>query len=229
MNEAFYVHPAEARRQFREFAARRIHAGNLALGALLIALEEYPRLDVDACLAELDSLAAKVKERSSPGEPEIFRLGHLHSVLFDQMSFIGNSADYNDPRNVYLNEVLERRLGIPITLSILFLHVANSVKLNAVGVGLPGHYIVKVRFEMSEIYVDPFRGGATLTMQEIRDLVMQVQGSRGRFSGEQLRGWSERQTLMRVLANLQHIYSRNGDRRRSAAARERIELLLDLG
>ncbi len=218
------IHPAEARRQFREYAAGEIDNHNLAEGALLIALEEYPRIDVHHYLDELDALAARVEERCEKREPAVFRLGHLHAEMFDVDGYSGDAINYYDPRNAYLNEVIDRKVGIPISISIIFLHVAAKLGFNAAGVGLPGHYIVKVQFELNEVYVDPFHGGTTLTMAEIAELLRQVSGGT-QLSPEHLRAWTGRQTLARVLANLQNMWARNGDPRRAASARERMEIL----
>lgn len=220
-----YVHKAEARRQLREFGAGEITNENLARGALLIALEDYPQLDIDAYVNRLDDLAERVTRRGAPGEPAVFRLGHLHAEMFDGDAYRGDADHYYDPRNAYLNEVIDRRIGMPITLSVIFLHVASRLGLNAAGVGLPGHYIVKVQFELNEVYVDPFHEGATLTMAEIRDLLAQMTGGRGKLGSEHLRAWSGRETLMRILANLQRMWQRAGDERRATSAHERMEIL----
>jgi regulator of sirC expression with transglutaminase-like and TPR domain len=221
------IHPAEARRRFSELAEGEITSENLARGALLIALEDYPRLDVGGYLDELDALAARVERRCTKGEPPVFRLGHLHAELFDTDGYRGDTQSYYDPRNAYLNEVIDRKLGIPITLSIVFLHVAAKIGLSAHGVGLPGHYIVKVQFELNEVYVDPFHSGATLTIPEIGALLQQLSGGSTQLSGEHLRAWSGRETLHRVLANLVSMWSRAGDTRRASSARERMELLAE--
>jgi len=219
------IHPAEARRQFREFAAGEITNENLAYGALLIALEDNPRIDLHHYLDELDALAARAQQRCSPGEPPVFRLGHLHAAMFDAAGYRGDTQNYYDPRNAYLNEVIDRRLGLPITLSIIFLHVAAKLGLAAAGVGLPGHYIVKVQFELNEVYVDPFSAGATLTMPEIAALLQEISAGSVQLASEYLRAWNGRQTLMRVLANLQGMWTRAGDPRKAASAHERMELL----
>ncbi len=219
------IHPTEARRQFREYCENEITNANLARGALLIALEEYPRLDVTGYLDELDGLAARVEERCTPGEPLVFRLGHLHAEMFDVDGYRGDTTSYYEPRNAYLNEVIDRRLGIPITLSIVFLHVAARLGFTAHGVGLPGHYIVKVQFELNEVYVDPFHDGTTLTMNEIGELLKQVTGGQATLGREHLRAWTGRETLARVLANLQNMWTRSGDSRRAAGAAERMEML----
>jgi regulator of sirC expression with transglutaminase-like and TPR domain len=170
-------------------------------------------------------LAARASQRCAPREPPIFRLGHLHAEMFDAAGYRGDTISYYDPRNAYLNEVIDRRLGLPITLSIVFLHVASRLGLAAAGVGLPGHYLVKVQFELNEVYVDPFGGGATLTLPEISELLQQISGGSIALASEHLRAWSGRQTLQRVLGNLQGMWSRAGDPRKAASARERMELL----
>ena len=219
------IHPAEARRQFVEYAQGDITNENLARGALLIALEDYPRLDVTGYLDELDSLALRVQRRCTEGEPPVFRLGHLHAEMFDEDGYQGDTHSYYDPRNAYLNEVIDRKLGIPITLAIVFLHVASKIGLAASGVGLPGHYIVKVQFELNEVYVDPFNAGSTLTVPEIGALLRQLSGGSMQLASEHLRAWTGRETLHRVLANLVSMWSRAGDSRRASTAKERMEML----
>ena len=198
---------------------------NLARGALLVALEEYPRLDVQSYLDELDALAARVERRCLAGEPPVFRLGHLCAEMFDVDGYHGEEADYYHPRNALLNEVIDRKSGLPILLSIVFLHVASRLELPAAGVGLPGHYIVKAQFELNEVYVDPFRGGVTLTIGEIAELMRQTGGGQVKLVSSHLRAWSGRETLLRVLTNLEGMWTRAGDPRRAASARERMELL----
>lgn len=219
------IHPAVARRQFRELAEGEIDNDNLARGALLIDLEDNPHIDVDHYLAALDDLAARALRRCAPGEPPIFRLGHLHAEMFDVDGYRGDETHYYEPRNAYLHEVIDRKAGLPIILSIIFLHVASKLGLAASGVGLPGHYIVKVQFALNEVYVDPFHGGTTLTTPEIAELLEQISGGSLQLASEHLRAWSGRETLARVLANLQSMWMRAGDARRASAARERMELL----
>jgi regulator of sirC expression with transglutaminase-like and TPR domain len=221
----YLIHPAEARRQFAELAAGDINSENLARASLLVALEDYPQLDVELYLRRLDELATRVRNRGSAGDPPIFRLGHLHAEMFDVDGYTGNTEAYYDPRNALLNEVIDRKVGIPISLSIVFLHVAARLGLTAFGVGLPGHYLVKVQFELNEVYVDPFHRGTTLTMPEIAELLAQISGGRVRLASEHLRSWTGRETLIRVLANLEGMWSRIGEQRKAAGARERMEML----
>ncbi|HSP33079.1 MAG TPA: transglutaminase-like domain-containing protein [Thermoanaerobaculia bacterium] len=222
---ATLIHPAEARRRFREFAEGEITYATLALGALLVALEEYPQLDVAEPLQKLDDLASRVRARCTSGEPPVFRLGHLHREMFDVDKYQGDAVNYYDPRNAFLNEVIERRVGLPLTLSVVFLHVAHAIGLTASGVGLPGHYIVKVRFELNEIYVDPFHGGATLTVNEIAAMLGEMSGGRIRLASEHLRSWDARESLVRLLANLQNMWNRAGELKKAASAAERIAIL----
>lgn len=221
------THPAEARRRFRELAAGEVTNENLAYGALLIALEDNPAIDVDHYVHVLDDLAERAEKRCSRGEPPVFRLGHLHAEMFDVDGYRGDANNYYDPKNAYLNEVIERRSGLPISLSIIFLHLAAKLGLNAAGVGLPGHYVVKVQFELNEVYVDPFHAGTTLTMGEIAELLRQVSGGNLQLSSEHLRAWTGRETLVRVLGNLQSMWVRAGEPRKAASAKERMELLAE--
>jgi regulator of sirC expression with transglutaminase-like and TPR domain len=225
----YFIHPAEARRRFREFADGEITWANLAHGALLVALEDNPSIDIERYGRQLDELADRAARRGNSGEPPIFRLGHLHAEMFDVDGYRGDEENYYDVRNAYLNEVIDRRIGLPITLSIVFLHVAARLGLNAHGVGLPGHYIVKVQFELNEVYVDPFHGGETLTFAEIGELLSGMSAGQMRLSREHLRGWSARETLTRVLGNLQSMYARSGEARKAASARERMDVLKSEG
>jgi len=220
-----FIHPAEARRRFQEFSDGEISNANLVEGALLIALEDYPQLDIQAPLADLDDLAARVERRSSPGDPPVFKVGQLHAEMFDVDGYEGDRTSYNDPRNAYLNEVVARRKGLPISLSIVFLHVAARIGLQAAGVGLPGHFIVKVQFELNELYVDPFNRGTTLTLPDVAGLLETMTDGEVRLSSQHLRAWSGREILMRVLANIMNMQSRTGDQKKAMAARERIAIL----
>jgi regulator of sirC expression with transglutaminase-like and TPR domain len=225
MSERVFVHPTEARRRFEEFAMRELSTDDLLEGSLLIALEEYPKLDFDHYRGRIDELVERVLEKCSPGEPGIFRLGHVHSVLFDEENFIGNVGSYYDERNSFMNEVIDRKLGIPISLSILFLTVARRIGLDAYGVGLPGHFLSKVQFELSEVYVDSFYGGQTMTVQEIAEFLAEISSGEVALRSDHLRAWEPRQILARMLANLHQIYEQRGDRRRAMGAAERIEIL----
>src|SRR5262245_5445624 len=147
---------------------------DLAEFALLSARDEYPNLDVEAQLNELDAMAHEVRT---------YLRGHLaHQVqglcryLFHEMGFRGNAGEYYDPRNSYFNQVLERRLGIPISLSAVTMAVGQRAGLAIAGIGLPGHFIVKASNGEQEILLDPFYGGRILSLADCEFLVQQATG-----------------------------------------------------
>lgn len=214
------VHPTASRERFRLLAGDEFDEARLAEGALLIAQEEYPGLDVAAYIDRLDELASRVSRRGIAGDSA--RLDEICTILFDEQGLQGNEDDYYDPRNSYLNEVLDRGVGIPITLSIILVHVARSAGLEAHPVGLPGHFVVRCEVEGAHIWVDPYYGGIRRNAGDLADLAKE----RGRtLEKRHLRPWTARETLMRVLANLHNIYTKTGDVRRAQAARDRIDLL----
>jgi len=147
---------------------------DLAEMALQLARDEYPDLDVEAYLSHLTAMAHE-SQRYLAGGLEA-RLAGLCRYLFHDMGFRGNVQTYYDPRNSYLNEVLERRTGIPITLSAVAMAVGSRAGLEIVGIGLPGHFIVKAVSKTQELLFDPFHGGRRLTVQECEHVVEQATG-----------------------------------------------------
>src|SRR5262249_54358097 len=149
---------------------------DLAEIALLLARDEYPTLDVDGYLAELNAMALEVRRGFRGGLAG--RLDRLCRYLYHDLGFRGNSTDYYDPRNSYFNMVLDRRVGIPITLSAVAIAVGRRAGLNVVGVALPGHFVAKAVAGGQEIFFDPFHGGQRLTVAECGELVEKVTGTR---------------------------------------------------
>lgn len=214
------------RQAFAEMAGRPSAAIEIDRAALLIAAEEYPELQVDSYLSKLDALATRVRRLIFPdaGSHEI--MARLHQVLFEEEGFHGNIEDYYDPRNSYLNQVLDRRMGIPITISTVYLEVARRVGFPAVGVGFPGHFLVKHETgHGGEILIDPFAAGKILTVDDCRERLSQMSNGQIPFTTEHLRPASARQMLVRMLNNLKGIYLTRQDDRRALAAVERILLL----
>lgn len=198
---------------------------DLGQAALAIAQEEYPDLDMGAYVARLDELAAMAEGRSG-GETNVFRLlASVNYVLFTQEGFKGNEEDYYDPRNSFLNEVLERRTGIPITLSVLYIEVARRLGLTLYGVGFPGHFLVKHVGTEEEIVIDPFHGGEVRTIEELKDWLDRTYGGKIGFQAAFLSSVSKRQILRRMLNNLKAIYLRQGDILRSLSVVERLIIL----
>jgi regulator of sirC expression with transglutaminase-like and TPR domain len=198
---------------------------DLARAALSIARWEYPRLEVDAYLERLDGLARAVDgTRRSPDA--LGRLHRLREYLFVEQGFAGNHDDYYDPRNSFLNDVLDRRQGIPITLSLVLMEVGKRLGLAIEGIGLPGHFIAGARLDDSQILLDPFNGGALLTPEECEGLVGSVLGREVTLSTEHYAPVSGRQLLTRMLANLKGAYWRREEWDRVVGAIDRL-LVLD--
>ena len=192
--------------RFARLVGRRESAIDLAEAALLIAQDAYPNLDVDAYLRQLDDLADPLRAgwREYAPLPELVEA--LNGHLFGEVGFRGNREDYYDPRNSYLNEVLDRKLGLPITLSVVYMEVARRLGLTVVGIGLPGHFIVQAVRDGSSLLLDPFAGGEVLSPEDCERLVQEAYGSSVAFSEDQLAPVLKRQILTRLLNNLKRTY-----------------------
>ncbi len=179
--------------------------------ALLIAEDEYPDVDVDEYLRRIDEMAEPVRERILEHTSLLEAVGAVNGHLFGELGFRGNFEDYYDPRNSYLNEVLDRRLGIPITLSVVYMEVARRCGLAVQGIGLPGHFIVEARRGTDSVLLDPFHGGAVLTLEDCERLVQEAYGDSLPFAEEHLAPVRKRQILTRMLNNLKGIYLHEDD------------------
>jgi regulator of sirC expression with transglutaminase-like and TPR domain len=200
-------------------------ARSLAEGALWIAAEAQPGLDVPACLARLDALGYRARERVAP-EMDVDRAATaVARYLFEEEGFRGNADDYYDPRNSFLNDVLDRRLGIPITLSVLYVAVAARAGLTAVGVGLPGHFIVRAERHGRHRLVDPFHGGQLLDLAGCAALVARVRTGGPPLDPRWLAPVTTRQIFVRMLTNLKVVYTALGDWARALGAVDRLLLL----
>lgn len=193
---------------------------DLALGALTIARLEYPDLIAEHHLKRLDELAERSGARGI-GEP-LRALHRLREFLFDEEGFRGNADDYHEPANSCLNEVLERKIGIPITLSVLMIEVARRVGLRVQGIGLPGHFVVGARIGDELVLVDPFGGGRVLDRQEAEAIVSRVAGRPVRLTDAHFARASGAQIAVRMLRNLKAIYAKRRDWARTLAAIEGI-------
>lgn len=172
----------------------------------------YPDLHPSATLAELN-LLAKAATRAIASHITLATRGQaLAEYLFDTAGLRGNRDEYGDPRNSYLNDVLRRRLGLPISLAAIYLHVGQQLNLPAAGVGMPGHFIVSVQGDEAEpVYLDPFNGGKTLTREDCIQLVQQATGHRGVFDRRWLTPTSARAMVARMLGNLRNTYTQLED------------------
>lgn len=196
---------------------------DLAELALSLARDEYPNLDLDAELAELAGLAHELKPRLR-GSLQA-RVEALCRYLFHDLGFSGNERDYYDPRNSYLNEVLDRRVGLPITLSIVTIAIGSRAGLQLAGVGLPGHFITKAVEGSQEIYFDPFNGGRLLTVGDCEALVEEVLGCRFEATADTLAAVPVGYIALRMLINLKGAYLRLRDFSRAARVISRLRQL----
>jgi regulator of sirC expression with transglutaminase-like and TPR domain len=214
----------DARREFAQICARE--PVPLARGALLIAQEEYPDLDVEDCLDRLAGLAREAEPLVAAGDDTIEKVQLLSEFLFTQKGFEGNRDAFGDPRNSFLNDVLERRLGIPITLSVVYLEVGRHLGLDLHGVSFPTHFLVKAVDQRGELLIDPFNAGAILGLEDIKARLAQIYGQAVDVHPEMLKAVGTRHILGRMLRNLKNIYNSGADWPRALAALDRI-LLLD--
>lgn len=182
---------------------------SLAEACLLLAQDQYPDIDVSRCLGQLDAMAATVRGRLARDAFPEQRIAALNHHLFEELQFSGNVDAYYDPRNSYLNEVLDRRTGIPITLSIVYLEVGRRVGLRLQGVSFPGHFLVKLRVRRGQLVLDPFSGGEPQSAAALRSRLAPLMppGKASEIDLEEvLEPASSRQIVARVLRNLKAIY-----------------------
>ena len=218
-----------ARERFAQVVAGSEEELDLAEAALLIAQEEHPELDIAAYLRRLDGLAAAVRARlpAAPTPTEI--TDTLNRYLFHEEGLSGNEHAYYEPSNSFLNEVLDRKTGIPITLSVIYLEVGRRLGLPLAGVGFPGHFLVKYTGPDGDVVLDPFSGGSTLTHEHLAQKLRAMYGDPNPFLAQiprLLAPTGKKEILVRMLRNLKGIYLQQGDFTRALGAIDRI-LLVD--
>ncbi len=167
--------------------------------------------EVKPVFEELDRMAAELRERLQDKLPEERRLQILNRYLFDELGFHGNEDDYYDPRNSFLGEVLRRKTGLPITLSLVYVEVGKRAGLTLAGVGFPGHYLVRLEEEGGPRFVDPFHGGRALEEEGLKSLLREGSGQEVPLDPAFLRPATERETLTRLLYNLKGLYMTSED------------------
>ena len=199
--------------------------------AVSIAHDEYPTLDSQGVLGEIDALAARLKARIAADAAPMQRLRLLNRFFFQELGFAGNVNDYYDARNSYLHCVLQTRRGIPITLAIVYLEIASQIGLHPNGVSFPGHFLVKLRMPQGEVVIDPFTGQSM--SREALDALLVPYRRREGESGDSpvslalfLQAASPRQIIARMLRNLKEIHRGNEDWRRLYAVTQRLVVLL---
>jgi regulator of sirC expression with transglutaminase-like and TPR domain len=225
--------PAQAPSALEYFAALVADDASLPLveAAITIAQDEYPGLDPQKVLSDIDDLAARLKRRLPTDASPLQRLRALNRFFFSELGFAGNVNDYYDQRNSYLHEVLASRRGIPITLALLFSELAGQIGLTAKGVSFPGHFLVKLRMPQGEVVIDPFNG-QSLSREDLDERLAPYrkrQGLEGDFEaplGLFLQAAPARDVLARMLRNLKEIHRTAEDWPRLLAVQQRLVLLL---
>ncbi len=199
---------------------------DLATAALWLAAEEYPDLDPQVYLGRLESLADRVHSAWARRPGSYAALDALRSVLVEEQHFGGNAHDYYDPRNSFLNDVLDRRVGIPISLSVVWIEVARRADIPIEGVNLPGHFVIRLLHGGDALLLDPFCDGMLLTAEACEDRLRHTQGDDARLSPEDLVGVGPKQILVRMLNNLRLVYLEREDYGRALSVVDRLALIV---
>jgi regulator of sirC expression with transglutaminase-like and TPR domain len=189
-----------------------------------VAREEYADLDADTYFSQLDHLGQGLRDRLAMEAAPERQVATLNALLFGEEGFRGNGANYYDPRNSYLNEVLDRRVGIPITLALVYMEVGWRAHLPLSGVGFPAHFLVAFETE-PRLLIDPFNCGRLLSVDDCRRQLYERFGSSARLEPSHLAARSKRQILARIVANLKVAYERAGDLPRALRASEQLSVV----
>jgi len=217
------------RQRFQDETSRADEDIDLALAALLVAREEYPQLPVDRYLTRLDLLAEETRDRLNGETAPLLVLQELLNTLYRRHDFRGNREAYYDPRNSFLNDVLDRGLGIPLTLGIVLLEVGWRLGLPLEGVNFPGHFLVRFHGDAMDLLVDPYDGGALRFQDQAQELLDRIYGGMVRVHGSFLKTAPRQEMVVRLLTNLKSLYLNVGEYERALAAVERILLLRPTG
>ncbi|MGD8257057.1 MAG: transglutaminase-like domain-containing protein [Desulfobacterales bacterium] len=181
---------------------------DLAHGALIIAQTAYPDLEESIYLERLDRLAAKLKNGMAAECDAIDIITKINQLLFDDEKLRGNRRNYYDPDNSFLNRVLDRKLGIPITLSLIYIEVAGRLGLDVRGIGLPGHFITALYHASGRIFIDPFNRGEIRTVEECREIIRTHLDETNASDPHWLKPIGKKEFLARMLRNLKFIYAK---------------------
>ncbi len=202
-------------KQFNEIVAVSEPELNLAEAALAIATFEYPEMDTVGYLTRLDEMAEHIRAELEAGSPDpLDTLGELNRYLYRRLGFSGNLTDYFDPRNSFLNDVLDRRLGNPISLSLVHMEVGRRLGLPVEGVSFPGHFLVKMDVDGGAVIMDPFLQGTSLSLDELArraESVFDADTPVRELLPQLLENASKKDILVRMLRNLKSIYQERQD------------------
>lgn len=199
--------------------------------AACLAQDEYPELDMEQVLGDVDRMAARLKRRLAPGTQALERVRVLNQFFFGDLGFGGNVNDYYNPDNSHLNVVLHTRRGIPISLAVIWLELAQGLELEAEGVGFPGHFLVQINLPGGKVVIDPF-SGQSLSRSDLRERIAEIHPGLPLREGSDLplalylQPCRPRQIIARMLRNLQEIHRSQQDWVRLLAVQERLVILL---
>ncbi len=210
---------------FEQLAELPDECVDVARGAALIARDTYARLDVERLLARFDDMAAPLAARDLAVLSPTEQADTLSNYVYGQLGFRGNEQDYYDPKNSLLPDVLDRKLGIPITLALVYCEIARRLGVRASGVSFPGHFLVRVDWpgrDDAPVAVDPFFGGRRLDEAALQKLLERASSSQKLSLAEHLAPASARTMLVRMLINLKWIHATRGDFARALLALDRI-------
>lgn len=196
---------------------------DLARAALFVAQAEYPQLALEPYLIRLDAMAEEVRDGLNGETAPPVVITEISKVLFERHGMRGNRDHYYDPKNSFLNDVLDRGLGIPLTLGIVYLEVAWRVGLNLEGVAFPGHFLLRQPGEAVSLLIDPYHQGVVRFEDQAQEVLDQQYGGMVRLQDAHLNRASKRDMIVRLLVNLKSIYQKDGDHSRALQV---VELLL---
>jgi len=213
------------RADFERLVKRPEATFDLARAALLIAAETNPQVDVDATLHTLDTWAEELRRRLQPDWNNLQKLARLRNFLFEDLRFRGDQEDYYSPSNSMLNEVMERRLGVPLTLSILFMELGWRVGIPFEGVGFPGHFLVRLTGEPRDLLLDPYRDGMSVHEEDCHRMLREISGGKLELRDKHLHSVSKHDMIARLLLNLKGAYLRAEDDAGALSAVDRLLVL----
>jgi regulator of sirC expression with transglutaminase-like and TPR domain len=219
------IEALKARQSFSEIAAWDEDSFPLDRASLTMALEEYPDLDIPQYLRRLDTLAVRADVLIGVDRAAVNVIEGISEVLFVQEGLRGNSDDYYDPRNSYLNEVLDRRLGIPISLSVIYMEIARRIDFSIKGIGFPGHFLVKHVTNDRDIIIDPFNRGRIITPNECQELLDKIHKGTVVMHASLLHPMEKRTIITRMLYNLKNIYTQKEQHFKALSVIDKILML----
>ena len=214
-----------ARENFAQEVSLADEEIDLAKAALYLAQEETPTLELETYLGQLEEWAQQVQALLPEERYPLRVIQCINQVLYDDLGFVGNEENYYDPRNSFLNEVMERRTGIPITLALVYLEVARRIDFPMVGIGMPGHFLIRPEFKNAGIFVDAFHKGEVLFPEDCEQRLQEIFGQPVTLDDQFLEAVTKKEFLARMLTNLKLIYINQQDLHRALGVIERLLLI----